>query len=57
MITEIEAVVTVDPQEVYDSLWTSTQIVFLLDNIKDLEDNYLVEELEKRGYTVTLEKK
>lgn len=56
MITEIETTVFVDPQEVYDSLWASEQIDFLRDNIKDLVDDYLVEELESRGYIVTLEK-
>lgn len=57
MTTEIEITATIDPQQVYDSLRISEQIDFLLNNLEDLEDDCLVNELEKRGYTITLEKK
>jgi hypothetical protein len=57
MTTEIEITAKIDPQQVYDSLWANEQIDFLRDNLNDLDDDYLVEELESRGYTVTLEKK
>ena len=56
MTTEIEIKATIDPQQVYDSLLASEQIDFLRDNIRDLKEDYLVEELESRGYIVTLER-
>jgi len=57
MTTEIEITATVDPQQIYDSLRISEQDEFILNNLKDLEDDSLIKELENRGYTVTLEEK
>ena len=56
MRTEIEFTAEIDLQKVYDSLWAREQKDFLLDNIKDLDTDKLVSELEDRGYSVTLEK-
>lgn len=55
MTTEIEITAEIDPQKVYDSLWLSEQVEFLKDNIRDLDVDSLVSELESRGFSVTLE--
>lgn len=52
MTTDIQVQVTVDPQEVYDSLYAHQQREFLNYNIGDLKDEDLIAELESRGYNI-----
>ena len=53
MTTIINQDIEIDLQEVYDTLFSCDRRAFLLDNIKELEDDDLMEELMRRGYPVT----
>lgn len=50
MTTDIQVNITVDPQEIYDSLSIRQQREFINYNIGDLEDEDLISELESLGY-------
>lgn len=52
MTTDIQVNITVDPQEIYDSLSLHQQREFINYNIGDLEDEDLIRELGSRGYNM-----
>lgn len=50
MTTDIQVNITVDPQEIYDSLSLRQQREFINYNIGDFADEDLIRELESHGY-------
>ena len=53
MTTTIYKEIVIALQKVYDTLWSSEQREFLLNNIEDLPDDDLITVLSYRGYQIS----